>query len=117
MNKYDKEARQLLDKMVRIFNSPCRESAQKNAAVALWNIVTALRGPDVSDFDCNLKDVTTARIRRDIGMKKYGAFGAFVADDDNLPTNVNAAMGHFGKHVAFAVEAIRTLYPPKKKKQ
>lgn len=66
-------AREVLDHMVECLNQGGQESK------ALWDIVTAMRGPDNGNDD--LKDVTTTRLRRVIGLK------AALADGDGILYN------------------------------
>ena len=73
--------RQLLDTIVTVLNGPRTEAKQ------LWNVLTALRGPD-SDSSY-LKDLTTARIRGAIGLKDGNGGGAIVSNNKPFGSELN----------------------------
>jgi hypothetical protein len=108
--------KQMLDSIISFLNNaPYEESRQ------LWDVLTALRGPD--DNNTSLKSITTARIRGVLGLRPNGAAGAVV--DDGVPihndasgydmfyklkeTVDNTVSYHFAKHYAYAVATLRAL--------
>ena len=108
--------KQMLDSIISFLNNaPYEESRQ------LWDVLTALRGPD--DNNTGLKSVTTARIRGVLGLRPNGASGAVV--DNGAPVHSEASgydmfyklkesvnesvLYHFAKHYAHAVAALRAL--------
>ncbi len=80
----------------------------------VWNILTALRGPDGQDPDNSLKYATTARIRNVVFPELASQVSATislgqVADID--PVRAHSTGAHFGRHVMWAVKAIQAFYP------
>ena len=107
MTEAQKKGKALLAKVVAFLNGAGKTKEQYIAAEALWDILTALRGPDSKD-GCKLKRETTTRIRRDIGLKQDSSFDiADVAQDEDGPIIMADDQGHFRVHVARAVVALR----------
>lgn len=100
-----KRARKALKEVVSIL---CTGS---EAASGLWGILTALRGPD--DGDNSVKEMTTARIRRAIGMKSHRNIPATVSTHGTFSTVSTTARGdsdeHFQRHVRMAIDGARYL--------
>ena len=65
--------RGVLDMVVSVLNGPVRSRAGQ-----LWDVLTALRGPDSDDY--KLKDLTTATIRHAIGLKSDSQPGIRVVE-------------------------------------
>lgn len=104
------EVKKLLREMVKILNR-----ADQNA-FRLWNIITALRGPDFeySDYS-DLKDHTTARVRAIIGMRprlfaNVRPQKLFVTEQINRDRALMNGSLHFKSHYFRANYAIRALY-------
>ena len=105
--------KQVIDTVVRVFNGPRAE------AKLLWDILTALRGPDSNDDD--LKAITTAPIRGVIGIKSAGNTGVIVSDARPFGTDLDfyvivdqlmrehKAQAHFASHYRAAVAALKQL--------
>src|SRR6478752_1244455 len=78
---------------------------------AIWDVLTALRGPDNSDPDA--KGISTEYVRRDAFPKAAEAItfmGAFVAAEGRTPSNFSfttlrrmAGSAHFAQHVISAM--------------
>jgi hypothetical protein len=109
----NRRAVQLLDRLVTALNQ------QGKASEDLWNIVTALRGPD-NDHN-HLKELTTQRIRAAIGLREGFTGGVFLARPSALSTDEIATRNryfetdeliehHFKVHYYRAVDAISRLY-------
>ena len=75
--------RQLLDTIVTVLNGPRTKAKQ------LWDVLTALRGPDSDSDSSQLKDLTTARIRGAIGLKDGNGGGAIVSHDKLFGSDLN----------------------------
>lgn len=78
----------------------------------LWDVLTALRGPDTNEPD--LKMVTTARLRYAMGLRKAehlseDSIGDFIYEGPvKFPAN-KEMRGHFGKHVLAAKEKLEKM--------
>lgn len=81
----------------------------------VWDIVTALRGPDSENE--RLKELTTAKIRKAIGLHSGAGYivaktpfltAAEKTELDNLLLHVSGP--HFYKHYTLAIKAIKKLY-------
>jgi len=102
--KKDAELRALLKKIVTTINRSDRNAKH------LWDILSALRGPD-SGNGYN-KTRTTERIRHTLGFKP----SMFFTDtdpliyDSELHTTIAKEEGdHFADHIASAVDALKEL--------
>lgn len=93
-----------------------KAAMRDNGQILVWDIITALRGPDCSNE--RLKELTTAKIRKAIGLTGAAMPGYVVAKDEYLTTDekreldvlLRDAGAHFTMHYANAVEAIKELY-------
>ena len=85
----------------------------------IWDIISALRGPDYEfkDIEDNrrLKELTTARIRGVLQLE--GAIGIAVetrplSPEDRIERDMllQSTNNHFRSHYRYAVEAIKVLY-------
>lgn len=77
----------------------------------LWDILTALRGPDHSD-EPYLKDDTTARIRGILGMEYPSPSGCLI-NKTLFPSDYDfhnrKGGNHFSLHIGKAVQSLRKL--------
>lgn len=69
------KAKRILKDIVEIFNTDVNHSS--TVANNLWAVLSALRGPDNSDY--SLKQETTAKIRGAIGIKDVNRIGIDVS--------------------------------------
>lgn len=93
-------AKQMLNELRRFM-----DSAREYEKVALWKVLTALRGPDSGDGV--LKEATTAVIRYHL-FGKLGPLCVSVPDSAASARfrRVNSCNDHFGFHVKDAFEAL-----------
>lgn len=97
-----RDAKQMLDAVVKFLNVEDEESTM------LWNILTALRGPDSEDF--RLKLDTTARLRHAIGLRSYtGKHQGYFMTNDRPLRSYSVTPSHFGNHFNWAVEALGNI--------
>jgi hypothetical protein len=100
--------RRLIDDLVKFLNHPTLPYDMTNSVYAarehVWNVLTALRGPDSDNY--NVKCVTTSRLRgalglsgEDLAIVHYGT-PAEKAEDVNY---------HFNIHYERALEALKAL--------
>ncbi len=106
--------KQVVDNLISFLNNAPRVDSR-----LVWEIVTALRGPD--DNNNALKNVTTARLRGAIGLNAGGSTGAIVEFEEPINKNLDSwviidelkqshgAAYHFAKHYAHAVQALKVL--------
>lgn len=104
-----------VDEMLRLIDDFSERGVLQSAA--LWDILTALRGPDVDPIKGGpVKNQTTARIRA-VALPKLSAYYA-LTNEDGLPVPDLAALSwpegaweafHFRRHVWKAVEALRDI--------
>lgn len=83
---------------------------------ALWNILTALRGPDMNDLDGEIKYETTAIVRAralpktaaadNLGVISLGATFRQEAKQVHITPAVEEAGWHFVTHIKRAVRAL-----------
>lgn len=92
------KARAAINALVKVLNKG------DETACLVWDVVTALRGPD--DSSDTLKQLTTARIRGAIDIKSN-----FVDAIDLTPSWAVAIEmhPHFGRHYYSALEALTKL--------
>lgn len=102
--------------MIKIFtvDLPFRECverlSQKLNNHELWDVLTALRGPDNEGLD--IKSATTAVIRKAIGLDPYDSgVPAYVIDSDSeknvaVRKNMNVHYTHFCSHAYSAFCAL-----------
>jgi len=97
----EQEAKQLLERLVDFMNSK-----SDMPSLDLWNILTALRGPDSEDDF--LKNKTTARIRGAIGLDPRGLFFR-VSTEKPCTLNFNEmdAQDHFRIHYNNAIRSLK----------
>jgi len=110
-----KKARKLIIDLIQFVNNHEENSQLRRPyARAVWNIITALRGPD-SDND-EMKAQTTQNIRGAIGLAEINSCGAFTGHA--TPKGIEDAFGysvktnekkHFIKHYKYAVESLLEL--------
>lgn len=105
--------KQLIDSMVSFLNTRPREEAH-----LLWDILSALRGPDAAHSEV-LKEITTARVRGAVGLKPTSF--AIVDTQEPIYKDMNVwdmttelsrlyrAEYHFAKHYGNAVKALKAL--------
>jgi len=87
----------------------------RNIAKAVWNIVTALRGPD-SDNE-SLKRRTTQRLRGVIGLRSGNAGGCLLSLDKptsfilvgDFARKYDEKSHHFANHYRYAVEGLAEI--------
>lgn len=108
MKKVDtskRAVRTLLKQMVNILNTGDENSKR------LWDILSALRGPD-ADNTYTLKKRTTARVRAVIGLKNGDRFiiNSKLVPAEDVRFVLKNATNHFQNHYQTAVEAIKILY-------
>lgn len=104
-----KKAKKLLKSIVDLLNE------NNEASKSLWDVLTALRGPD--DNNGKLKDLTTTRIRGAIGMSddftraivSHETPGYVGAEPENRVAN----SGHFRDHYMAAYRALPYFDLPK----
>lgn len=110
--EYKLRAKKVIEDAVALFNDP--NGAAYMPSRHLWNVLTALRGPD-SD-NTTLKEVTTARIRGVVGMAiQFNNTGAVVSDDRSLLPELETdhksysrePTRHFQFHYGLAAKALR----------
>ena len=101
-----KTAKQQLKEIVDFLN----ENKLNAEGRRLWDVLTALRGPDSNDG--NLKRQTTARLRGAIGLQDNLTY--FISNEKPEYVNVEAAFKenpyfsfHFGEHFNSALAAVR----------
>lgn len=100
----NKQARKLLDEIVKFVNQ-----ADAEAAEHLWNILTALRGPDDDTF--TVKAQTTERIRSIIGLRDGSTFTVGHAKLTATALQERRSQHHhFNSHYRRAVKSIAALY-------
>lgn len=100
----NKQARKLLDEVVKFINQ-----ADRDAAENLWNILTALRGPD--DDTRLVKAQTTERIRSIIGLQDGSTFTVSHAKLTATALQERCSQHHhFNSHYRRAVKSIAALY-------
>ena len=97
---------------LRILNIIDAWCAKAHAAEVqdLWNILTALRGPDSGNID--LKWRSTARIRAQVLPQGASRTGYGINPDGLTPQADDSE--HFGIHIQFAVEALERQREPRK---
>ena len=83
----------------------------------LWNVLTALRGPD--DQDDTVKLACVSQIRRAVAGQSFADFGAYHRFDSEEDANIRSKMetSHFKLHMHAAFEAGPSLVrsePPQK---
>jgi hypothetical protein len=98
------KADEVIASVVEVLNGPDTIEAKH-----LWNVLTALRGPDTDDYALKLN--TTSKIRGAIGLKSNST-GAFVSYEA-LPDSPDSAFAlanrggfHFADHFKMAVESL-----------
>jgi hypothetical protein len=76
---------------------------------SMWSIISSLRGPDSASH--HIKDLTTARIRAAIGIKRRGYIN--IVNEPLIPysdlTHEPSMSGHFGAHYDAAYHALLSL--------
>ena len=99
---YLKTARELLDEVVERLNVHDWESR------FLWDVLSALRGPDVMHYmRKDIKEVSTARIRAAIGLSAGPAWTSLPGTLNPMSrTDEQIAGDHFSKHYEQAVISI-----------
>jgi hypothetical protein len=107
----DERVKKVMVEIVDIFNMDGAGTRH------LWNLLTALRGPDSDDEE--LKFVTTGRIRAVIGMRPYaGSSGAVInplplridQKETRLARLASPNECHFKNHYELAMIAVRAIY-------
>jgi len=102
----DAEIRSVLKKIVTIVNRGVSDPNAKR----LWDILTALRGPDSGHS--YIKELTTERIRYILGFYAtlfFTSSNALIYDPD-LHKKIAEGEGiHFADHIAGAVQAMEDL--------
>ena len=93
------KGKRLLKALVAALNRGPRD----NTSTALWGIVSALRGPDDSNYI--LKYLTTARIRHAIGLRGDGMIN-FSTSPGVPDGETTMSSGHFRTHVRMAIDAL-----------
>lgn len=118
-----KRAELALGEIVAVLNDRS-DAYAGNISRHLWNILSALRGPDAA-ISSQLKSRTTARIRGTLGLTSDGAFGGpagalismtLVEDLGSLEYTeaMKTAGSHFVIHYENAVKGLRYFgYPTK----
>lgn len=113
LNKREEGSMEIQDALRLLLN----KAANRNTGQELvWDIVTALRGPDGGHN--RLKELTTAKIRKAIGLSADGIRGYVVSKTEFLTTAEKEELGdlwkhggdHFFRHYNAAVNAIKALY-------
>ena len=109
MTKREREAKKLLQNIVKFVNVADKTAEQ------VWDILTALRGPDSGAYE--LKKYTTARLRAVIGLNQK--IKAHFADVNEIPLSASELTlrsgltqnpHHFIYHFDAAVKAILKLF-------
>jgi hypothetical protein len=115
-------AKELIEQIVKVLNEDSKTfdlGDEESGGRALWDILTALRGPDNGNY--HLKEETTAKIRAGIGLKHGNVGYATVSDSKPLPSTdyraVNRAIlakfpddkNHFSFHYAKAIQGLTEL--------
>lgn len=103
--KNTKEVNEMLHQLVRVLNKPTASSRW------LWNVLTALRGPDKSNTGYE-KNLTTARLRGALGLNGHVGFEISHSElitrlESELPDQTVGA--HFRMHHNDAVNSLRYL--------
>lgn len=106
MNKETRdEVRGALGHLDRFFANPLVSNIAKQA---VWDILTALRGPDIDTYG-SYKSETTAVIRRTAfptGKRSISNFADVAGAGTKLARSVAS---HFGNHISRAADALRAL--------
>jgi hypothetical protein len=117
-SKAKKKARKLISDVIAFMNNDIENPDERHAttryAKAVWEVFTALRGPDSNNY--NVKEITTQQIRSAIGLQAQNAGGAFtgiglpkgIANPDEF-TVQHRENRHFVTHYGCAVEALEIL--------
>ena len=109
MTKREREAKKLLQNLVKFLNKA------DGAAEQVWDILTALRGPDSNDE--GLKNLTTGRLRSCIGLTNR-QFHFLIANVQEEPltsgqlaqvSGILKSGGHFHGHMERAHAAVKKL--------
>jgi hypothetical protein len=109
MKRNTREALRLCNKVIREQAAACfkRDPKLRIGHSELYNILTALRGPDVNDYDA-LKDATTAIIRG-VALPAVSLVGAIVNDKDKRSFVESRTMLRGGHFISHAEEAFTAL--------
>jgi hypothetical protein len=106
-----KTARQILNLLDRWFVAQKQDVRGADEGQKLWDVLTALRGPDMRK-SYNLKNTTTSRIRTAafprLATRGVGAFGASFSQGKmiRVPAVLTTDHMHFIKHVKGATRAL-----------
>lgn len=122
----NKTAREMLLEITDFLNHGNGQEAKK-----LWDVLSAFRGPDNENYNDNLKDKTTAIIRRVSGIEE-SVLGRVYPNGGNIqevlrlivsniddPSKIdecNKMWNHFGSHVRKAKNSLICMFPEKVKK-
>lgn len=104
------EAARLIDLLDRFLANPYQSA---DAKASLWNVLTALRGPDSNSFSA--KAASTAHIRRaafpftTAAIDKGAAFPASFSTDSRPFSSYADASAHFNSHINMAQIALQKL--------
>lgn len=108
--EYKQRAKKIIDDAVALFNAI--DSNAYFPGRNLWNVLTALRGPDSEDQE--LKRKTTSNLRGAIGMDQFTTnTGAIVTKDNVLELEEQDDLmrtertSHFGYHYRMATKALK----------
>src|SRR5574341_1987477 len=100
-------AREMLAALRKFFSK--HQSRSRFEQRRLWNVLTALRGPDIADDNENIKTATTAVIRHaafgpDSRVRDFG----YVNPDspEQRDRRLNIPRDHFWDHATLAFEAL-----------
>lgn len=86
-----------------------------SASQDIWNVIVALRGPDTGPDSHALKLLTTARIRRIVGILEYNPVSCFSTDPLNVEQIatrnllLSKAPSHFAMHFQVAIRVLKRL--------
>ncbi len=118
--RHDKTAKEFLSRFTRFMADPEICQGEKKA---LWDILTALRGPDQSAFarssdgsrsvidSDTVKDATTAVVRDALGLTPLRGLVGIVSGCDapelaKVRSDIGDNFGHFLAHVRAAFDAL-----------
>ncbi len=115
--KQKEEAKKVIETLVNFLSKN-----DSYAARSVWNIITALRGPDFYDSDDNIKLSFTAPLRNAIGIKhsarinietvEFGNQGQFIGNElkKELTYDQLSKSAHFKFHYEEAIISYNYLY-------
>ena len=99
------KGKRLIDELVKFLNEP-DPYPNFRARTAVWNVLTALRGPDSDNYV--VKTRSTSALRGAIGLTGYGLTIAVVRKKP-LVRSAGDVSNHFNLHYVNAVDALRAL--------